>query len=387
MTDEWRSAAAQTFVGGQITQVDGYWRGEVVAANIFEMVSDWDLWDAAFGPKAKKVRDRWRAMLKLRNSQGSIAGVVRKVGAVVRGKDEVSMGTELFNDLKMDIVAPLQKLLDDTPLTINFTAKSWFENQAGFDEYTTTWDRKTTSASLNVNPDTKNPSHVRAKADRWALYGQIADSKARAQAAGMQMPHVKRTLGPDFKENLAYSDSGGKTDGVASDSMVFAALNYARRAHGSNTEYGKSVFELASGYKKNALYFAMDTFTPVSTGSGYKSKAERSKLYQITANTFGGAILLAIKSQYDGNKSPTNLQNSKELVIDLLQSARLKVPKADNKENHLLIEAHLFHKVRMNPAGVSSVRISSAECAGAPNLKANVTAFSGRTGVPVTYID
>ena len=387
MTDEWRSAAAQTFVGGQITQVGDYWRGQTVAANIFELVSEWDLWDAAFGAKANKVRDRWRAMLKLRNSQGSVAGVVRKAGAVLRGKDEVSMGQELFNDLKMDVVGPLQKLLDDTPLTINFTAKSWFENQAGFDEYLTVWERKKTSASLNVDPDARNPAHVRAKADRWALYGQIDDGKARAQAAGLQMPHVKRSLGPDRKETFAYSASGGKVDGVASDSMVFAALNYGRRAHGSNTEYGRSVFELVPGYKKNAIYFAMDTFTPVSTGSGYKSKADRSKLYQVTANTFGGAILLAIRSQYEGNKSPTNRQNSKELVIDLLQSARLKVPKADNKENYLLIEAHLFHKVRMSAAGVTGVRISNAECVGAPNLKANLTAFAARTGLPVTYID
>ncbi|MGP1664386.1 MAG: hypothetical protein ACTS5I_00420 [Rhodanobacter sp.] len=387
MTGEWRSAAAQTFVGGRITQVDDYWPANTLAANIFELIDDWDLWTEAFGGQAKKVKDRWRTMMVMRNGVKSAGGLARKLGGVLGGKSEVGLGTDLLQSLKTEVVTPLQALANRTSLTINFKALSWFDAGAGFDEYITMWDRSPTDALLTANEDPKNPAYVRAKADRHAMYGQFADGKSQVGAAGLVLPHVKKMGGVAAAPTMHYSANHPHPAGGVAHSQVFAALNYGRRPHGSNTEYGKSVFELDDSFKKDAIYFAMDTFTPVSTGSGFKAKADRAKLYQVSFNTFGGAILLATRSQYLGSPNATNLANSKALVADLLTSARTGNPRPDNAENHLLIEAHVFRRVLMIPAQVKSARISREECG--TNLKAiqnNVAQFSRRTGIPVEYI-
>jgi len=52
------------------------------------------------------------------------------------------------------------------------------------------------------------------------------------------------------------------------------------------------------------------------------------------------ALKLIVSGASSNSFCSTNLNNSKALVTDLLESARLRTPKADNKENHLLIEAH-----------------------------------------------
>ena len=200
---------------------------------------------------------------------------------------------------------------------------------------------------------------------------------------------------PGFPAHVRHSEhehapegNDAPAPGGATDSQVFAALNYGRRVPGANTEYGKSVFELDDSFKKDAIYFAMDTFTPVSNGSGSKAKADRGKLYQVSFNTFGGAILLAIRSQYLGNPSATHLANSKALVADLLASARNGNPRPDSAENHLLVEAHVFRRVRMIPAQVRAVHISRAECgAQLRAIQVNAGQFSQRTNIPVDYID
>ena len=105
-------------------------------------------------------------------------------------------------------------------------------------------------------------------------------------------------------------------------------------------------------------------------------------------NTFGGAILLATRSQYLANPSATHLANAKALVADLLASARNGNPRPDSAENHLLIEAHIFRRVRMLPSQVRVVHISRGECGTDLNtVQANAAQFSRRTGVQVDYID
>jgi len=382
MCNQWRSNAAQTFLSGRLTQIDGYWGGEQVIRQLFEMISDWDLWGAAFGPRAPKAQKRWTEFLAMRTGEASKSEKVRLTAGAILGKSEQSINKELFSYMKEDVIHPLDALLKTTPLTINFNAESWFGSQAGFDEYITAWGRRKTNDALNLNPDRKNPSDIRAKADRWALYGQFNDGKANVINSGLRTPHVKVADKEAHTPTYNYSHEKHK-DGAPIDSQVFAALNYGRRLHGASTQYGWSVFELADGYKKSAIYFAMDTFTPVYG----KQKAQRSKLYQVNSGYFGGAILLAIKSQYQGNQSAVNLTHSKHLATDLLEAARVKAPKPDNSDTHLLIEAHLFNRVLMKPDCVSKVKISKKECVGSPMLRNNTLLFTRRTGIPVEFID
>ena len=375
MPANWRSSAAQVFAGGRIPKIDDYWRATQLSGELFFIIEEWDLWDVAFGGLAKSTKKDWKAY---RGESGFIAGLATKVF----GSKPRSLGSDLFGAIEQNVVQPLQTLFNTSRLTINFDAKGWFEKQAGFPEYITMWDRLKTDASLNVKPDDKNPAEVRAKADRWALYGQFG--KADTQTAGMNLPHVKKVGGQTSKPTWNYS----ATKPAASDSQVFAALNYGRRMHGSNTTYGKSCFELDHGFKQEAIFFAMDTFTAVYAGMGMpaKTKDQRSKLYQVSANSFGGAILLAIKSQCDENLSETNLNHSKELAADLLTAARIQTAKSDNAENHLFIEAHIFQKVDMTPACIAGIRVSKAEIATVPTARANIQAFTQKTGIPINYI-
>ncbi|MGB3269496.1 MAG: hypothetical protein WBA65_06020 [Rhodanobacter sp.] len=68
--------------------------------------------------------------------------------------------------------------------------------------------------------------------------------------------------------------------------------------------------------------------------------------------------------------------------------ARTGNPRPDSAENHLLVEAHVFRRVRMIPTQVRAAHISRAECgAQLRAVQANVAQFSHRTGVPADYID
>jgi hypothetical protein len=384
---EWRSAAAQTFVGGQITRVDGYWQANVLGANVFDLIEEYDLWGVAFGGRAKKIREKWKIMITQRTGTGGLGRVASAVLSNLRGKNEVTLGHELFDALKQDVVMPMQQLFNRSSLTINFKADGWFGAQPGFDSYTTMWDRKTTGADLTNNPDSQNPAHIRAKADRWALYGQFDGGKAEVARAGLNLPHVKKAMDDKtYQESWDYSvGKSGKrakpAPGAPNDNQIFAALNYGSRKNGSSTRYGLSFFELADTYKKDALYFAMDTFTPVYDGSSTgRAKAERSKLYQVSAGSFGGAILLAIKSQ----KSPL----ASALLKELLESARgVGMPKPSTNAEHLLIEAHIFQKVNMTPSNIKCVNIARSECPPGSAIEKNLSAFKSRTGVPFAYID
>jgi len=386
---DWRCAAAQTFVDGQITQVDAYWQSNVLGAKIYELIDQHSLWQDAFGPDGTKVKDKWRTMLAFRQVT-SAGDLKRRVLGNLAGKNEFKLGSELFGILKTAVVMPLQRMHNRSSLTINFRAGGWFSQQAGFAEYTTMWDRKTTGQVLTTTADIKNPAEVRAKADRWALYGQFDDAlpgkelagKQLAAAAGLQLPHVKKTTDPKtYKPSWDYSSSKSQPSASnPADNQVYAALNYGCRQHGSSTRYGKSFFELSDEYKKEAIYIAMDSFTAVYAGLGGAAipKAQRTKLYQVSAGSFGGAILLAIQSQDQG--SP----NTKRLLIELLSCARSPSPRADTDEEHLLIEAHIFRKVKMNSHCIKSVGVSAGECG--PIEKANATKFGRQYGIPVTFI-
>lgn len=236
---EWRSAAAQTFIGGRITKVDNFWRAAEISGGIVDLIKEWDLWDAAFGSLANRMRKDWETYSK---GPSLAVGLATKAAKTVGLASDRALGSEIHAALQQCVTQPLYKLLQDTPLTINFNALSWFKDQAGFDEYSTMWDRKQTDNSLNVNPDPKNPAHVRAKADRWALYGQFDDGKVDAAAAGLKLAHVKQQGGVTAAPTWSHSrGSAGKTPKqVVADSQIFAALNYGRRPHGSNTAYGKS---------------------------------------------------------------------------------------------------------------------------------------------------
>jgi hypothetical protein len=372
--NEWRSETAQIFVVDRILKIDGYWQANNAVLSLFDVINAFCLWDLACrrGGLLNKnlVKQNYKELKALVDQSGA-------ANARLRNQKEFA---QLLNDAEQLIVAPLQKLFEKSDLTINFKAKSWFEAQEGFDDYKTMWDIRPDNKRLNQNIDPNNPPGVRAKADRWALYGQFDDGKQDVLNAGMALPHVKGGNAKPFEYSATKKHSG-------QDTAIFAGLNYGSRNHGAASLYGKSYFILKKEmYKKNAIYFAMDTFTPVfdPLTQGAKAKAQRQKLFQVSAGSFGGAILLAIGQQCIGK---SNEVQGRALARDLLESALGRnFPKADvaSTDIHLLIEAHLFQPVVMDHLHIERVCISQSEAD--PSLSANIRTFCTKHSLKFSLI-
>ena len=158
---EWRSAAAQTFVGGRITRIDGDWRAAEISCGIMDIIDEWTLWDAAFPGIATDMKGKWELF---RHGPSFAMGALQKLRKTAGLYEPNFHGPEIFGNLQQWVTQPLQRLFDNTHRTINFHAAGWFARQAGFDEYITMWDRQKTAAALNLNPDPRNPAHIRANA-------------------------------------------------------------------------------------------------------------------------------------------------------------------------------------------------------------------------------
>jgi hypothetical protein len=375
MPGQWRSTAAQTFVGGRITQIDGFWKAHQTSYAIMKMIEDWDLWQVVWGVRGKTMQKNWKKY----TTGGSLSSrMMTKATSMLSSGKEQMLGKEIFDSLEQAITQPVHRLLSNSSLTINFKADGWFGGQAGFDSYISMWDRLKDDTALDQFAATKsgkqNPANWRAKADRHALYGQF--DRSQVKSSGMKLPHVK-----EVKMFEQYQFSTSKP--AATDSQLFSALNYGKRRNGASTEYGKSYFELEDQFKQNAIYFAMDTFTPVFNK---KNKADRGMLYQVSYNSFGGAILLAIMEQYNDNKSDTLKKQSIELVTNLLEAANGRIL-PNTKENHLLLEAHIFEQVKMDSTCIKKVIVAKSELATSPNSRTNLSKFSKDRGIPSAVVD
>src|SRR5262249_45557065 len=150
--------------------------------DIFFIIEEGDLWDVAFPyPKmANDVKRDWKAYQAGPTFRDKLFGSKRTLGA------------DIINSVESNVVTPLQQLFENSRLAINFNGNGWFGAQAGFPEYKSMWDRLKDNVGLNVSKSAANPADVRAKADRWALYGQFGKADTKAAMTGMNLPHVKK---------------------------------------------------------------------------------------------------------------------------------------------------------------------------------------------------
>lgn len=269
------------------------------------------------------------------------------------------------------------KQLQNAQLTINFKAKGWFENQAGFDEYKNMYDFGKT-----IKGNALNPVAPRVMADNIATMPKRMEGGAADQA----MNPGKMSLAPghqrsaDTKDNLFFSTNmqfNPKTK------QIFAALNYGRRPHGSSTQYGESFFILSNDFKTNALYFAGDTFNCLlpdgKGGFGVNESSGLTARSQLSYDTIAALILYA------------NQWLRKEIIDCCLHAKTL----SDTRNADDLVEAHLFHPVKMS-GGVVAAWISGKDVSRMerqkdptlwPKIKQNALAFGRRTGVRVHFWD
>jgi hypothetical protein len=119
---------------------------------------------------------------------------------------------------------------------------------------------------------------------------------------------------------------------------------------------------------------------------GKTDRNTRGTLYQVSYNSFGGAILLAILEQYNDNKSDLLERNSRKLIQALVESAQgRQLP--DTAENHYLIEAHIFEQVKMDSECIKKVIVAKSELGSSPNALTNLAKFSQDRGIPYAIVN
>jgi len=245
-----------------------------------------------------------------------------------------------------DVYTKINRGLQDSELTINFDAGSWFLNENLYPSYSQMYERATDANGKMAlrNGSSGNKAVTRAAADdlvtlpeEWAFAHRFSQRRRlydafNATGATNQSMRGKWGEGNPDTANMTPKLQGSEATGYSSKNkdfkpkgkQVFAALNYGSRPHGSNVYYGFSHLILKPALKFNAIYYPGDTFFVAGFGSGTKSQAAYYTLGAMMQ--FAGGIL----------------RN------DLWDSFVKRASLADTKSGDQLIEAHLFTTIKMN---------------------------------------
>ena len=238
-----------------------------------------------------------------------------------------------------DLISPE---LRNSDLTINLEAESWFgkDEENTYKTYATTYqknlDKSTGKAVLKTQKNSQGQITEDADSrmyadervtipDKWRdasflhfqrrrLYKKMSVTK------GKDIGELKKVGLDDNQEGFEVENRHFNPHAK----QVFAALNYAKRPHGSCVNYGYSHIVLKPELKRKAIYFPMDTFG-VCVASNAVSQ-------QCTYETLG-AILAYCDSQ---------------MAETIWQTCFGRQRGADTKEPFLLLEAHIFDEVRIN---------------------------------------
>jgi hypothetical protein len=143
----------------------------------------------------------------------------------------------------------------------------------------------------------------------------------------MEFGAQKQMLNKDGTK-YSFDDNGRTRSGVESTNkrfnpktkQVFAALNYARRPHGSSTFYGDGFLILSDKLKVNAMYYPGDTF----------ALPEEDTSTQVAYGVLGTIIAYA---------------NNPKLREAIIKSCYLEASLGDSDQGYDLLEAHVFDKI------------------------------------------
>jgi len=252
-------------------------------------------------------------------------------------------GQKLKGDRWLPVYEKISASLQSADLTINFPAESWFATENRFETYAQQYER---SGRNDASPDRSwqfqgdtllNPARTRANQDDKITFGGLSSSGPTTPRRGL-MPGrqgldrirermefraggTQRTAPNPKKPNndFTFVDSTNRHFDPKTK-QVFAALNYGRRAHGSNYDYGTSHFILSPKFKVNALYYPGDTF--------YHTDASQ----QLAFHIIGAAVAFAQPHLLDA------------IVSSCYFDTRLE----DTKDPLYLLEAHLFTELRFS---------------------------------------
>jgi hypothetical protein len=305
------------------------------AQQIQEIVMvDTPIWTRVTGPSAGLVQQHYVAARKEALYRRD-KDLETKVKEALRG-NALLHGVKTSGDKWLEVYRKISANLQAADLTINFKADSWFSTENHYETYAQQYERSRRDASgaatfegdLNMNP-----AKVRADQDDKITFNNLRTPGKPAASTQPQRGLMPGRQGIDrIRTQMEFRSSAQKDDRSANKStvsstnphfnpktkQVFAALNYGRRPHGSNIDYGTSHFVLSPKLKVNALYYPEDTF--------YSTDGSRQLAYHVL-----GAIVAYAKP---------------DLLDPIIQSCYFGARLEDTSKARLMIEAHLFGEVR-----------------------------------------
>lgn len=295
------------------------------------------IWKAVTGPSAglvqKHLVEARQEQLHRRNKdlEAQVAKALREQASLSHLK--------LSGDKWLAVYNKISERLQSADLTINFKADNWFTTENHYDTYAQQYERsgRADDGRAQFTGDTKlNPAKIRAEADDKITFKDIGGNQPpgpqqrglmpgrqgldrvrgqmefRADSAQRSAPNLVKPDNPHTSVSTTNAHFNPKTK------QVFAALNYGRRPHGSNYDYGTSHLVLSPKFKINALYYGGDTF--------YHADASQQLAYHVI-----GAVVAYAKPV---------------LVDAIIASCYCGSRLDDTSKAELLLEAHLFTEVR-----------------------------------------
>lgn len=290
---------------------------------------------AALGPSAGLVQQHFvearLAELYTRNKD-----LEKKVAdALMRGIP----GLKSKGDKWLEAYKKINRSLQSAALTINFKADRWFTTENKFESYAQQYQRSGFEKDKAIfKGDKQNPAFFRAVQDDKVTFPVMSAGGQASPQRGLmpgrqgqarietQMKFNADTKGKDLAkmtkaEILATDKEQTRSQNPyfnPKTKQIFAGLNYGRRPHGSNIDYGTSHFVLHEKFKVNAIYFGGDTFFDHEDAS---KQAAFGTLGALAAWADADLLSDIIRSCYDGG------------TLD------------DTKNPKLLIEGHIFSEL------------------------------------------
>lgn len=290
------------------------------------------LWKKVTGPSAGLVQQHY--------VQGRMEALYRRNKDLERLVAEklinhnLLVGQKLTGDRWLKVYEAINRRMQAASLTINFSAKSWFATENTYAGYTQLYERTARHGGVaQLQSNAQNPARMRADIDDAVTFKNLAGASPsrgpqRGLAPGRQgMDRVRaqmafgakdelRTAAGKPGETLEFAESGNRQFNPKTK-QIFAGLNYGRRPHGSNYDYGTSHLVLSPKFKVNALYYPGDTFM----------QEDASK--QVAFHIVGALVAWA----------PPNL------LRDIIASCYLGQSLPDAKHADLLVEGHIFDEL------------------------------------------
>lgn len=284
----------------------------------------------------------------------------------------------------------IHKGLQNSHLTINIDAISWFSKENTYDAYAQMYERAVgPDKKMALKSDSFNPAQSRAMADdlvtipdEWANAHPFSQRKRihRAMnASGVSLKKVNESrtgigsAGSAHARKLKGDEANGfsttNSSFMPTAKQVFAALNYGMRPHGSTTFYGFSYLVLNPALQVNALYYPGDTFFTALRGTAM----------QATFNTIGAMLEHVMPRRGSlGGKIWESCHDLRSLE--------------DTNEGDLLVEAHIFKKLKL-AEDVQTLVLSRLPRSNKPAMSnqewdtvvKNATKWCARYGIRLTF--